>query len=151
MVLSSPLSTVLCTSTTSTARRTRLSGSSGSMSKWYTSCSISSSRGSHLYVPFVSDLDLNTDCFVQGNYYIAFIILSEAMEHSEFHLDGIHIVNVILEYFYLGLLILCFILALGNRPQGSKWGYTMAFIGFGFITIYMTVRPSILLLCFRFV
>jgi chitin synthase len=61
------------------------------------------------------------------------------MEDPSFGLRGIHIANVILDYFYLGLLIMCFILSLGNRPQGSKWGYTLALIGFGFITIYMTV------------
>lgn len=62
------------------------------------------------------------------------------MEDPAFKLHGIHIVNIILTYFYGGLLIMCFILSLGNRPQGSKWGYTAAFIGFGVITIYMTVR-----------
>ena len=78
--------------------------------------------------------------FRQVNYYIAFVILSNAMEDPDFGIqNGIHIVNIILNYFYLGLLILCFLLALGNRPQGSKWGYTSAIIGFGFITIYMTV------------
>jgi chitin synthase len=76
----------------------------------------------------------------QANYYIAFKILSEALEDNAFKLKGIHIVNIILDYVYLGLLIMCFILSLGNRPQGSKWGYTFAIIGFGFITIYMTVR-----------
>ncbi|KAF8073378.1 glycosyltransferase family 2 protein [Lyophyllum atratum] len=76
--------------------------------------------------------------FALANYYIAFSILSNAMEDKDFHLNGIHIANVILNYFYLGLLIMCFILSLGNRPQGSKWGYTAAFIGFGIITIYMT-------------
>lgn len=50
------------------------------------------------------------------------------------------IFNNIFNYFYLGLLIMCFILALGNRPQGSKWGYTLAMLGFALITIYMTVR-----------
>ena len=34
---------------------------------------------------------------------------------------------------------MCFILSLGNRPQGSKWGYTGAMIGFAIITVYMTV------------
>jgi len=76
------------------------------------------------------------------------------MEDSKFGLKGIHVVNVVLNYFYGGLLIMCFILALGNRPQGSKWGYTMAFIGFGIITIYMTVislrRCHIVLLTFHF-
>lgn len=53
--------------------------------------------------------------------------------------NAIHILNVILNYFYLGLLIMCFLLSLGNRPQGSKWGYTLAMIGFAVITVYMTV------------
>ena len=61
------------------------------------------------------------------------------MEDPSFNLNGIHVANVILEYFYLGLLIMCYILALGNRPQGAKWFYTLAFIGFAIITIYMTV------------
>ncbi|KAI0738834.1 glycosyltransferase family 2 protein [Daedaleopsis nitida] len=76
--------------------------------------------------------------FALGNYFISFIILSESLEDPSFNLKGIHIVNVILEYIYLGLIILCYILALGNRPQGAKWGYTLAFIGFAVITVYMT-------------
>lgn len=78
---------------------------------------------------------------VQGNYYISFTILSESMEDPSFNLGkGIHVLNTILEYFYVGLLLMCFLLALGNRPQGSKWFYTVAFLGFAVITIYMTVR-----------
>ena len=80
----------------------------------------------------------------QANYYIAFAILSESMEDPSFHLKGIHTVNIILNYFYLGLLIMCFILSLGNRPQGAKWGYTGAMIGFSVITIYMTVAAFLL-------
>ncbi|KAI0691142.1 glycosyltransferase family 2 protein [Cerioporus squamosus] len=77
--------------------------------------------------------------FALGNYFISFIILSESLEDKSFNLgNGIHIVNLILEYFYLGLLIMCYILSLGNRPQGAKWGYTLAFIGFALITVYMT-------------
>jgi len=82
--------------------------------------------------------------FSLANYYIAFTILTTALEEPDFNLKGIHYVNVVLEYFYLGLLIMCFILSLGNRPQGSKWGYTLAFIGFGIITIYMTTAAFLL-------
>lgn len=82
--------------------------------------------------------------FGLANYYIAFIILSDALESEEFGLKGIHIANMILQYFYLGLLIMCFLLSLGNRPQGSKWGYTLAFLGFGIITIYMTFAAVML-------
>ncbi|KAG1739396.1 glycosyltransferase family 2 protein [Suillus paluster] len=79
--------------------------------------------------------------FALGNYYIAFIILSQALES---YVPQIHILNLILNYFYLGLLIMCFLLSLGNRPQGAKWGYTLAFIGFGVVTIYMTVSAFLL-------
>ena len=62
------------------------------------------------------------------------------MEDPSFHLGNVvHIFNVILNYFYLGLLIMCFLLSLGNRPQGAKWFYTLAFLGFALITVYMTV------------
>ncbi|KAF9034366.1 glycosyltransferase family 2 protein [Panaeolus papilionaceus] len=82
--------------------------------------------------------------FGLANYYIAFSILSTAMEDPSFGLKGIKIANVVLNYFYLGLLVSCFILSLGNRPQGSKWFYTTAMIGFAVITIYMTVAAFIL-------
>jgi len=82
--------------------------------------------------------------FALANYFIAFIILSNSMEDPSFNLNGIHIVNIILQYFYLGLLIMCFILALGNRPQGSKIRYTLAFIGFALVTVYMTVAAFLL-------
>ena len=81
----------------------------------------------------------------KANYYIAFVILSEALEDPSFGLPWIHILNSILNYFYIGLLLMCFILSLGNRPQGSKWGYTLAMIGFALITIYMTVCSLITL------
>ncbi|CAL1713774.1 unnamed protein product [Somion occarium] len=83
--------------------------------------------------------------FALGNYYISFTILSDSMEDPSFHLGkGIHILNIVLQYFYVGLLIMCFLLSLGNRPQGSKWGYTLAFIGFALITVYMTVAAFFL-------
>ncbi|KAJ3575497.1 hypothetical protein NP233_g1057 [Leucocoprinus birnbaumii] len=81
--------------------------------------------------------------FALANYYIAFAILSSAMNQL---VGGtpIRIFNYVINYFYLGLLIMCFILSLGNRPQGSKWGYTMAIIGFGLVTIYMTAAAFVL-------
>ena len=75
---------------------------------------------------------------IQRNYYMAFITPSNAMKDLSFKLHGIHVLNVILEYFYLGLLPMCFILALGNRPQRSKLRYTLAFIGVAIITVYMS-------------
>jgi chitin synthase len=53
----------------------------------------------------------------------------------------IHFVNVYLDYAYFGLLIVCYILALGSRPQDTERGYIVVFLGFGLITLHMTVRP----------
>jgi chitin synthase len=49
------------------------------------------------------------------------------------------IVNTILKYLYLGFLFLQFILALGNRPKGSKFSYLASFVVFGVIQLYIIV------------
>ena len=49
------------------------------------------------------------------------------------------IVNTIVKYVYLGFLLLQFILALGNRPKGSKFSYLASFVAFGVIQIYVVV------------
>ena len=49
------------------------------------------------------------------------------------------IVNVIVKYAYLGFLLLQFILALGNRPKGSKFSYLVSFLVFGVIQLYVVV------------
>lgn len=49
------------------------------------------------------------------------------------------IVNTILKYLYLAFLLVQFILALGNRPKGSKVTYMISFIVFGAINAYLIV------------
>ncbi|KAF2203631.1 chitin synthase B [Delitschia confertaspora ATCC 74209] len=49
------------------------------------------------------------------------------------------IVNTILKYAYLAFLLLQFILALGNRPKGSRWTYMTSFVVFGLIQFYIVV------------
>jgi len=55
----------------------------------------------------------------------------------------IEVLNSILKYSYVGLLLTCFILSLGNRPQGSNKGYTLAFVGYAVFTAYMSVRRHV--------
>ncbi|CAE6466429.1 unnamed protein product [Rhizoctonia solani] len=85
---------------------------------------------------FYQTFNLLFSWFSLGNYYIAFVILTQSM--GSLGPGVLKVLNTILNYFYLGMLVMCYLLALGNRPQGSKLGYTMSFIGFAFITIYMT-------------
>ncbi|KAF8259401.1 chitin synthase-domain-containing protein [Lactarius quietus] len=77
--------------------------------------------------------------FALGNFFISFFVLTNALEDPTI-IGGkvIELVNTILKYAYVGLLLTCFILSLGNRPQGSNKGYTLAFIGFAIFTVYMT-------------
>ncbi|KAA6411396.1 MAG: chitin synthase G [Lasallia pustulata] len=49
------------------------------------------------------------------------------------------IVNTLLKYIYLGFVLLQFILALGNRPKGSRWTYIVSFTVFGIIQTYLVV------------
>jgi chitin synthase len=49
------------------------------------------------------------------------------------------LINNILQYLYLGFVILQFVLALGNRPKGSKWQYIASFFYFGFVQTYIII------------
>ncbi|KAG5922336.1 Chitin synthase, class 1 [Claviceps africana] len=54
------------------------------------------------------------------------------------------IVNALLKYIYLAFVILQFILALGNRPKGSKFTYIASFMVFGLIQGYLLVLSGYL-------
>jgi len=83
--------------------------------------------------------------FALGNFYIFFVVLTNSLEDKSLGLSSaIQYFNIVLDYVYLGLLIMCFLLSLGNRPQGSKWAFTFAMIGFALITVYMTVAAIFL-------
>jgi chitin synthase len=49
------------------------------------------------------------------------------------------IINAVLTYLYLGFVILQFILALGNRPKGSRFTYIASYLVFGLIQTYIMV------------
>ena len=49
------------------------------------------------------------------------------------------VLNAVLQYGYLAFLGLQFILALGNRPKGSRWSYIISFCYFALIMFYLTV------------
>lgn len=49
------------------------------------------------------------------------------------------VLNTIVKYIYLAFLLLQFILALGNRPKGSKWSYVVSFSVYAIIQFYIIV------------
>ncbi|KAI8381355.1 chitin synthase 1 [Radiomyces spectabilis] len=89
--------------------------------------------------------------FAIGNFYLIFYILtnalsSDALSPKPFSPSIAEILHVVLNYIYVILLIVQFIIAMGNRPQGFKWAYTMIILFFAllmgyilFCTVWITI------------
>lgn len=88
---------------------------------------------------FYSLINLAFAWFSLGNFYIFFRILSQSLESPAFNLKHINILNGLVQYVYLGTTIGCFILALGNRPQGSARKYLLAACIYATLTAYMMI------------
>lgn len=88
---------------------------------------------------FYTFLNMLFAWFSLANFYIFFRVLTRGLENASFGLHNIGIVNEVLHFIYVGTLIACFILALGNRPQGSSWKYTAVVVIFALLTLYMLV------------
>lgn len=56
------------------------------------------------------------------------------------------VLNTTLKYAYLAFLLLQFILALGNRPKGSRWSYIVSFCLFALIQFYIIVLSMYLVI-----
>lgn len=54
------------------------------------------------------------------------------------------IVNTVVQYIYIAFLALQFVLALGNRPKGSRYTYITSFAVFGTIMAYLLVLTGYL-------
>lgn len=83
--------------------------------------------------------------FALGNFFLVFAILTRSLA-SEIGTAG-KVLFIIFEWLYIGVLITCFILALGNRPQGSNrwymsmvyfWAIIMGYLMFA--SIFITVK-----------
>lgn len=70
-----------------------------------------------------------------ANYFLAFVILTQSLGET---IKALKVPNLILKYTYAANLIFVFLLSLGNRPAGAKFGYTLAMVIFGLLSIYMT-------------
>ena len=73
--------------------------------------------------------------FAIGNFFLVFRILTTSLGDPELLGTAGLVLSVIFEWMYLATLVTCFVLALGNRPQGSNkfymtqvyfWAFLMA-------------------------
>lgn len=84
--------------------------------------------------------------FGLANYYIFFVLLSSSLEDPSLKMPkAVAIINTCLHYLYTGTLIGCFLLSMGNRPQGAKWKYITVMVIFALLALYMMVACILIL------
>ncbi|ORX58779.1 chitin synthase 2 [Hesseltinella vesiculosa] len=83
-----------------------------------------------MFEALYSLINLFFSWFGLGNYYLVFYIMSTAiydpnLSPAPFSQTVGELIHLILNYIYIFLLVVQFVLALGNRPQGFKFAYTL--------------------------
>lgn len=91
--------------------------------------------------------------FALGNFFIAFSILAKALATNTWS-SGIHtgqkifpagqVLYTVCTWIYAALIVMCFVLSMGNRPQGSKWAYMGTMIFFALLMGYMLFAAGFL-------
>ncbi|KAI9809127.1 MAG: hypothetical protein M1825_002416 [Sarcosagium campestre] len=85
--------------------------------------------------------------FAIGNFFLVFRILTTSLGARDLLSTTGRILGVVFEWLYLMTLVTCFVLALGNRPQGSNkfymsmvyfWVGIMAYLTFA--AVFITVK-----------
>ncbi|KAH8669130.1 chitin synthase 3a [Xylariales sp. PMI_506] len=105
------------------------------------------------HVQFLYNLVINLfTWFSLGTYYLTTVVMMDIVgtptvasdttsEHHgwPFGDKASPFINLIITYLYLGFLVMQFILALGNRPKGSKALYVASFVFFAIVQFYIIV------------
>lgn len=72
-----------------------------------------------------------------GNFFLVFRILTVSLGGDQFLGLAGRILAVVFEWLYIGVLVTCFVLALGNRPQGSNKFYMTMVYFWAVIMVYL--------------
>ncbi|KAE9378105.1 glycosyltransferase family 2 protein [Stipitochalara longipes BDJ] len=75
--------------------------------------------------------------FAIGNFFLVFHILTTSLSDPDKLGKVGNILGVVFEWMYLFTLLTCFILALGNRPQGTNKAYMLMVYFWAFIMCYL--------------
>ncbi|KAL0094521.1 chitin synthase 1, partial [Phycomyces blakesleeanus] len=80
--------------------------------------------------------------FALGNFYLIFYIMttsmySDSLDPKPFSPYVASILHIVLNYVYVLLLVVQFIIAMGNRPQGFRWAYTLIMVFFALLMGYI--------------
>ncbi|KAF2087776.1 glycosyltransferase family 2 protein [Saccharata proteae CBS 121410] len=95
---------------------------------------------------FYQSINMLFAWFALGNFFLVFRILTQSLGNDEFLGTAGKILATVFEWAYIATVVTCFVLALGNRPQGSNkfymtmvyfWVLIMAYLMFA--SIFITV------------
>jgi chitin synthase len=75
--------------------------------------------------------------FAIGNFFLVFRILTVALANPELGFAPGQILSVVFEWIYLGVLVTCFVMSLGNTPTGSRKLYLSIVIFWAIIMLYL--------------
>jgi chitin synthase len=79
--------------------------------------------------------------FAVGNFFLVFQILTTALGGPTLLGKTGEILSVIIEWVYLGSLVACFVLSLGNTPDGSRKFYMTMVYSWGVIMMFVSLMP----------
>ncbi|KAK5112716.1 hypothetical protein LTR62_003814 [Meristemomyces frigidus] len=95
-------------------------------------------RKAMFYVEFVYQaVNMLFAWFAIGNFFLVFRILTVSLSDPDLLGTAGLILAVVFEWLYLAVLVTCFVLALGNRPQGSSRFYMTQVYFWAAIMIYL--------------
>ncbi|KAF3085705.1 Chitin synthase, class 1 [Orbilia oligospora] len=75
--------------------------------------------------------------FALSNFFLVFKILTASLGEASVRFAPGKVLSVVFEWLYLGILLTCFILSLGNRPQGSNKLYMTMVVFWAIIMVYL--------------
>ncbi|GAA5991239.1 hypothetical protein JCM11641_004030 [Rhodosporidiobolus odoratus] len=78
-----------------------------------------------------------------SSYWIFFMVLTSSLEDPSFKIPHIDVANVFMQYLYMGAVISCFLMSMGNRPKAARWHYLTVMAIFAFTTCYMFIAAGI--------
>ena len=76
--------------------------------------------------------------FAIGNFFLVFRLLTASLGTPGPLGQAGTILGVVFEFVYLGTLLYCFILSMGNRPQGSKKSYMAMVVFWSVLMVWLT-------------
>lgn len=74
---------------------------------------------------------------LQGNFFLVFRILTVALSEPSLGFPPGGPLSIVFEWLYLGTLLTCFVLSLGNTPGGTKKLYMTMVIFWAVIMLYL--------------